>query len=395
MGGLLRHHTGALATTVLLLAALACLLTGLLPGADAAALLRRVAPVLGFVAAIAVVAELARVAGLLEVLGHRLAVLSRGRTLVLWLLTSALAVVCTAFFSLDTTAVIMTPVAVMLAQRVGVSPVPFALATVWIANTASLLLPVSNLTNLLARETMGGSTGAFLSQSWAPAVVAILVPLGLLAAVHRRELTGSYRLGPAPTIADRGLLRIAAGVVLVLLPLLVVVRPVWIPTSVAALVLLGVVAVRRRSAIRPTLLPWRAIGIALALFMLVATAHAHGLDSSVLVAADAGHGPAGLLRTSAVAALSANGIDNLPAFLLLERPVGDDPVSLMAVLIGVNAGPLVTPWASLATLLWHQRVTELGVRISWGRFMALGLLAVVVTVPLATLTLAAGEPGML
>lgn len=34
----------------------------------------------------------------------------------------------------------------------------------------------------------------------------------------------------------------------------------------------------------------------------------------------------------------------------------------MAVLIGTNAGPLVTPWASLATLLWLQRCRAAGVR---------------------------------
>ncbi len=46
---------------------------------------------------------------------------------------------------------IVTPVVVVLAQSIGVTPLPFALATVWLANTASLALPVSNLTNLLAR----------------------------------------------------------------------------------------------------------------------------------------------------------------------------------------------------------------------------------------------------
>ena len=86
--------------------------------------------------------------------------------------------------------------------------------------------------------------------------------------------------------------------------------------------------------------------------------------------------------------MSANAINNLPAYLVLE-PAAGDPVALMALLIGVNLGPLVTPWASLATLLWHHRVTALGVEIRWGRFALWGVVAAVPTVALATLARAA------
>jgi arsenical pump membrane protein len=63
-------------------------------------------------------------------------------------------------------------------------------------------------------------------------------------------------------------------------------------------------------------------------------------------------------------------------------------VRLIALLIGVNVGPLITPWASLATLLWHERLKALDVEISWSRYTLLGLVAAPVTVVLATLGLA-------
>nr|BFF13402.1 hypothetical protein GCM10025699_47050 [Microbacterium flavescens] len=53
------------------------------------------------------------------------------------------------------------------------------------------------------------------------------------------------------------------------------------------------------------------------------------------------------------------------------------------MLVGVNIGCLVTPWASLATLLWHSRLSSMGVEVSWGRFMLAGLGIAVVAVPLA------------
>ncbi len=100
-----------------------------------------------------------------------------------------------------------------------------------------------------------------------------------------------------------------------------------------------------------------------------------------------GHDPLSLLQLSATGALGANAIDNLPAYLALE-PVAGDPVRLAALLIGVNAGPLITPWASLATLLWHERLRALDVEISWGRYAMLGLIAAPLTVVAATMGLA-------
>ncbi|MBN9174206.1 MAG: anion permease, partial [Microbacterium sp.] len=138
--------------------------TGVLPASDAVQIGDRVWPILLFVVAITVVAELAAVAGLFDVIGAVLARVSRGRTWALWALVVLLAVVSTAFLSLDTTAVLLTPVVIALARAHRLSPLPFAFATVWLANTASLVLPVSNLTNLLAVHRLEmTSPGAFLT----------------------------------------------------------------------------------------------------------------------------------------------------------------------------------------------------------------------------------------
>ena len=66
------------------------------------------------------------------------------------LLTFLAAAVVTAVLSLDATVVLLTPVVAAAATRAAVSPRPMVYACVRLANSASLLLPVSNLTNLLA-----------------------------------------------------------------------------------------------------------------------------------------------------------------------------------------------------------------------------------------------------
>lgn len=76
-----------------------------------------------------------------------------------------------------------------------------------------------------------------------------------------------------------------------------------------------------------------------------------------------------------------------PAYLLLE-PVAGSPERLAALLIGVNAGSLITPWASLATLLWHDRLRADGVSIRWRGFVLRGLLAAPLITAAAVIPLA-------
>jgi len=77
------------------------------------------------------------------------------------------ATVTTTVLNLDTTAVLLTPVMLALALRTGIAAVPLAMTTVWLANTASLLLPVSNLTNLLAANRVALPPVEFASRMWA------------------------------------------------------------------------------------------------------------------------------------------------------------------------------------------------------------------------------------
>jgi arsenical pump membrane protein len=152
-------------------------------------------------------------------------------------------------------------------------------------------------------------------------------------------------------------------------------------------VLLGFFAVRRRRVIRFGLLPWKVVLLASGLFIVVEAGHSLGLNELLAVVAGSGDDLAGLLRLSATGAVGSNLVDNLPAYLALE-PVAGSPERIAALLVGTNAGPLITPWASLATLLWHDRLRALDVEISWGRYALLGLLVVPLTVVPATIALA-------
>ncbi|CCE74996.1 SLC13 family permease [Clavibacter nebraskensis] len=373
----------ALIGVVLLVVGAVAVATGALPLDDLGVLYERVWPILLFVVAITVVTELASEAGLFTWIAERAAGLGRGRTWALWLATVVLACLCTIFLSLDTTAVLLTPVVVVLARHCGLPPLPFALTTVWLANTASLLLPVSNLTNLLAEHELGGlGPAGFAALTVAPALVAIAVPVLAILVIHREDLFTRYEVGPPTAPTDRVLLVGSAVVVGLLVPALVSGVEVWIPALAAAVVLAILTAVRRPRVLRLGLLPWQLVVFASGLFIVMEAAQSLGLTAVMAAVSGQGQDAAALFRLAGVATLSANAVDNLPAYLALE-PVAGSPERLVAILVGVNAGPLITPWASLATLLWHERLVSMGVHLKWSRYMLLGLVVAPLTVGLA------------
>jgi arsenical pump membrane protein len=360
-----------------------------LPAGEAESILRRIAPVLVFLVAITVVAQLAQNAGVFDAAAHVAARVGRGRTWVLWLLMVALATASTIVLSLDTTAVLLTPVALALAVQVGISPALFAMTTVWLADTASMLLPVSNLTNLLAMHRLrdlGIGLRGYVALTWLPALVAVLVTVAVLAVMFRRDLRTTYAPPEQPAVEDRVLLWSSAGVCLLLGPAFATeVQPAW-PASIGAIVLVLLFAVRRPSDLHASHVPWRLVLLVIGLFFVVQALQVHGLPRLLAHVAGSGNGWPDHLRLATTGALSANGFDNLPAYLALEPVADSSPARLVALLLGVNCGPLLTMWASLATLLWRERCRAAGVEVSPARFFLRGL--VVVPILLVTTTAA-------
>jgi arsenical pump membrane protein len=351
--------------------------SGLLPLPDAGHALARVAPVLLFLVAVTVLAELGDAAGVFDLAAREAAKLARGRTWLLFLLVCLLAGLTTTLLSLDTTAVLLTPVVLALAGQLELNPLPFAMATVWLANTASLLLPVSNLTNLLAVHRLHLTPPQFAARTWPAALLAFAITVGVLLLCHRRALTGRYT--PARiVVADRRLAAFAGGSIVLFAGLVLAeVDVTWAACGCAAALVVPFLLTReRRSHLRVQVLPWRLVVLVAGLFAVVEAAHRHGLDRLLTTVAGTGDGLWPLLRLAGTAAAGANLVNNLPAYLALEPVAGDAPARLLALLVGVDAGPLVLVWGSLATLLWRERCAARGLQVGAGSFALGGLLLV-------------------
>jgi len=246
-----------------------------------------------------------------------------------------------------------------------------------------LVLPISNLTNLLAFQATGLSFVGFAGLMALPWMAALAVEWIGLRRFFRSELdrppdppddpTGERPAVPGFALAIVGLALIGFALSSVLS-----LEPVWVAAGAAAAI--SAWGLGRRTTTLSRLV--RATEPAFLVFVL-------GLGVIVNAASENGLGPAvddllpggssilALLGIAGIAALLANLVNNLPATLLvvpLVAPAG--PVAVLAALLGTNIGPNLTYVGSLATLLWRRVLRAEGIDADLGEFSRLGALTV-------------------
>jgi len=355
----------------------------------------RLLPVVGFLAAVLVLAKLCDDEGLFHAAGVYMARHSWGdgrarqaRARRLLVTVFLIAAGTTAVLSLDATVVLLTPVVLTTARTLDVPPRPHGYAAAHLANTASLLLPVSNLTNLLAFTTAGLSFTRFTAAMSLPWLFAVAAEYVLLRWYFRRELRAAAATDrpapPAPEIPYFVLTVLILTLIGFGATSLLGLEPAWAAFAGAAV--LAVRAVVRghetpmgilRAANVPFLIAVLALGV------LVSAVLDLGLGRVLSHLLPHGTSLPALLGIAAVAAVLSNLINNLPAVLvLLPLVAAAGPVAVLAVLIGVNIGPNLTYPGSLSNLLWRNVVRdELPARAR--EFTTVGLVTVPVTLLLA------------
>src|SRR3954469_15538640 len=242
------HPSGRVEALVGLTCAALTLATGLLTSAEARSALTSLAPVVAFLVTILVVSDVCARAGLFTAAAQRVGRWSGGKPALLFTGVFLLAAVVTAVLSLDATVVLLTPVVLAACLARSVPAGPGTYACLRMANSASLLLPVSNLTNLLALPHLDLTfTGFAVAMAPVLAVVLVVEYVGLR--VLFRDRLG---IAPGPDLSERAAM--PAFPVVVVLAMLVgfaVISPFggqpwWV--SLAAALVLSVWAIRRRLA---------------------------------------------------------------------------------------------------------------------------------------------------
>ncbi|MBO0730967.1 MAG: hypothetical protein J2P57_17055, partial [Acidimicrobiaceae bacterium] len=330
----------------------------LAPGAARAAASRNWPPFV-LVAGLLLIGLVAADDHLFSAAGHRLAAFTK-HPVALYLWAMALVAVVTAVLNLDTSVAFLTPVLIHTARRRrGAAPLVYG--CLLLSNAGSLLLPGSNLTNLIVLGHLHLSGGQFLvrmAPAWAAAVVVTVAVVGLL---ERRSLgvRPGATLEPDRPKLGLGLVAVAAAVVLVL-----VLRDPALPVLGVGIV---VVAARRERLSRV----WGVLGVPILLGLF-------GVAVALGGAARVWNGPAhflsglGLWPTGLLAAASTVVVNNLPAASLLSARVPPHPYAL---LVGLNIGPNLFVTGSLAWILWLRAAGQTGERPSIRHATRLGLIA--------------------
>ena len=315
-------------------------------------------PPFALVAGLLLIGERAAADGLFEAVGARLASPRLGaRTLLLTLL--GLVAVTTAVLNLDTSVVFLTPVLVHAARRRGVDERAFLYGSVYMANSASLLLPGSNLTNLLVFR--GAARTPDMLPGWLAACAATA---GFMVA--------AFPLGRRRPSCDSSAPELRLG-------------------AAAAAVLLAALAILL---LRDPALPVLALGVAAALggprpriglktlALLFAFAVCLGAAARVWSAPDAFVAGRAEWSTAALAAAAAVALNNLPAAVLLSA---HPPAHPAALLVGLDLGPNLAVTGSLSAVLWLRAAHAVGAEPSLAAYSRRGALLVPLTVAAALL----------
>jgi arsenical pump membrane protein len=272
-----------------------------------------------------------------------------------------------------------------------------------LSNAGSLLLPGSNLTNLIVLGQLRQTGGQFAARMWLPWLGALVITATVVAVGERRSLRGADTAvgagpaggaGPADEAGPAGKPRArelragtapgpyrpvrGVGLAAVLLATAAVVA---LPAPAIPVLLLGLAVAGLRLAQRRV-----TVGQAREVLSLPVLIGLFGVAVALGTLGRAWSGVAVLLAhlngwaTAGVAALATVVLNNLPAASLLAARTVSHPFSL---LVGLNLGPNLCVTGSLAWLLWLKAARGAGAQPSLARASVLGLIAVPLSMAVA------------
>jgi arsenical pump membrane protein len=310
--------------------------------------------------------------GLFAAAGYQLARIARSGG-VLFACSAAMVGVVTALLNLDTSVAFLTPVLVYTARARGAGEAPLLYGCLLLSNAGSLLLPGSNLTNLIVLGHLHLTGGQFLARMWLPWLAALVATAVVVGFLERRSLRAAAgHLTPAARpVLGLGLAAVALATVLV-----VVLRAPALPIVVIGAIAVTIRLIQRKDQPRHVA---EVLGVPVLLGLF-------GIAVALGALGRAWSGPAIFLShlniwaTAGVAAITTVLVNNLPAASLLAARTPGHP---FALLIGLNLGPNLFLTGSLAWILWLRAARTAQARPSIATASRLGAAAVPVSMALA------------
>jgi arsenical pump membrane protein len=330
--------------------------------------------------------------GFFEWAALKMAKLSKGSGRLMFFYSVILGAIVSALFANDGAALILTPIllAKMRVLKLNAKTIlAFLLAGGFISDAASLPFVFSNLTNIVTADYFGIGFIDFLSTMILPYFVSVTASMLFLFLLLHKDIPKrvDITLLPAPksVLKNEKLFRFSWFFLSLLLAGYSIGDIYHIPVSLFALsgaLLFLLIASRTKAVNAKDIIkeaPWQVVWFSLGLYVVVYGLKNVGLTyeiTHILEYLNAQSHIVGVVGTGFISAILSAVMNNMPTIMIMDIALHDigNEAMIYANIIGCNLGPKMTPFGSLATLLWLHSLEKKDVKISFWSYSKFGLL---------------------
>ena len=333
--------------------------------------------------------------GFFEWCAIKMAKLSNGNGHLMFVYALLLGSFVSALFANDGAALILTPIllAKMRILQLNMKTIlAFLLAGGFISDSASLPFVFSNLTNIVTANYFDIGFMEYLSNMIVPYIVSVFVSIVVLWLFLRKDIPSKVDVNllknPDEVLKSKALFKFSWFFLALLLVGYFVGDNYDLPVSVFALgggVIFLIIASYAKNAkawLTIKTAPWQVVWFSIGLYIVVYGLKNAGLtDYLTVVLKDlSSQGDAiAIIGTGFISAILSAIMNNMPTVMIMDIAIKDvtgiqNQALAYANIIGCNLGPKMTPFGSLATLLWLHVLAQKGVKISFWQYSKFGLM---------------------
>ncbi|MFW5607458.1 MAG: arsenic transporter [Campylobacter hyointestinalis] len=311
--------------------------------------------------------------------------------------------VVSALFANDGAVLILTPILLAkmkILQLKIKTMIAFLLAGGFISDSASLPFVFSNLTNIITANYFKIGFSQYFANMALAYVVSTVASIVVLWIVLRKDIPPKINTNllkdPNSVIKDISIFKFSWFFIAILLCGYFVGDIYGLPVSLFALgggVLLLIVSSRTKVIKASKIIknaPWQIVWFSIGLYIVVYGLKNGGMSEYIanLISKAALQGEFYAVMTTGFLSATMSAImNNLPTNMIMNISLyGTNETLAYANIIGSNLGPKMTPFGSLATLLWLHVLEKKGVKIGFLEYSKFGIL---VTLPVLFVTLLA------
>ena len=330
--------------------------------------------------------------GFFEWAALKMAKFSNGSGLKMFIYSILLGAFVSALFANDGAALILTPIllAKMRILQLNLKTIiAFLLAGGFISDSASLPFVFSNLTNIVTANYFSIGFAQYFFDMIIPFIVSVIASTIFLWLILRKDIPKTVDITllkePKSVIKNMKLFYFSWVFLFLLLCAYFFGDAYDLPISIFALggaTIFLIIATISKS-VEPLKIikeaPWQVVWFSIGLYIVVYGLKNAGLtDYLAIILKDlALRGETiAVLGTGFIAAFLSAIMNNMPTIMIMDIALNDiqNQAMIYANIVGCNLGPKMTPFGSLATLLWLHVLAKKGVKISFAQYSKFGLI---------------------